>query len=90
VESAFPPELNIEHIKQANAMLTTVERALSGHPHLSGQFSKSRFFAHTNVSLPGLGGQLVAMLCLSLFVILPVLKGLGHAIVGNLALIKWS
>ena len=52
--------------------------ALSGHPLLSGQFSKSRFCAHTNAIfvtcirrpplLSGLGHP-VAVLCLSFFVI---------------------
>ena len=51
---------------------------LSGHPLLSGQFSKSRFFAHTNtvfvtcIRRPPLlsgRGHPVAVLCLSFFVI---------------------
>ena len=41
---------------------------LSGHPLLSGQFSKSRFFAHTNENESGRGHP-VAVPCLSFFVI---------------------
>ena len=56
---------------------------LSGHPLLSGQFSKSRFFAHTNaifvtcVRRPPLlsgCGHPVAVLCLSFFVIFTCIK----------------
>ena len=53
-------------------------------PLLSGQFSKSRLFAHTNavfvtcIRRPPLlsgRGHPIAFLCLSFFVILPVLSG---------------
>ena len=64
-------------------MFNTVEPVyngpvLSGHPLLSGQFSKSRLFAHTNavfvtcIRRPPLlsgRGHPVAVLCLSFFVI---------------------
>ena len=57
---------------------------LSGHPLLSGHFLKSRLFAHTNavfvtcIRRPPLlsgRGHPVAVLCLSFFVILPLLSG---------------
>ena len=56
---------------------------LSGHPLLSGQFSKSRFFAHTNavsvtcIKRPPLlsgRGHPVAVLCLSFFAIFTCIK----------------
>ena len=56
---------------------------LSGHPQLSGQFSKSRLFAHTNavfvtcIRRPPLlsgRGHPVAVLCLSFFVIFTCIK----------------
>ena len=56
---------------------------LSGHPLLSGQFSKSRLFAHTNtvfvtcIRRPPLlsgRGHPVAVLCLSFFVIFTCIK----------------
>ena len=56
---------------------------LSGHPLLSGQFLKSRLFAHTNavfvtcVRRPPLlsgRGHPVAVLCLSFFVIFTCIK----------------
>ena len=54
---------------------------LSGHPLLSGQFSKSRFFAHTNavfvtcIRQPLSGrGHPVAVPCLSFFVIFTCIK----------------
>ena len=69
-------------------LLNTVEPVyngpvLSGHPLLSSQFSKSRFFAHTNAvfvtcirRLPLLSGRghPVAVLCLSFFVIFTCIK----------------
>ena len=71
-----------------NVIFVTVEPVyngpvLSGHPLLSGQFSKSRLFSHINAAFvtcirrPPLfsgGGHPLAVLCLSFFVIFTCIK----------------